>query len=145
MTLMCKHVDMLQASTTKRTKSQKGSVLVEFALILPVFMLLLFGVISFSVALYDKTVLTMATREGARAGAKYVAGKTNDERGVIGRTTAATACQNSLISFGADMNPTFNYSINGDILTVSTSNVPYTGLYVFSNLTISAQSSMRLE
>jgi Flp pilus assembly protein TadG len=41
---------------------------VELALILPVFLLLIFGLIEFSVAFYDQAILTQATREGARAG-----------------------------------------------------------------------------
>ena len=77
MTTMRARSAMHQAKTTKHAQSQKGSVLVEFALILPLFLTLLFGVVTFSIALYDKTVLTMATREGARAGAKYVASPTN--------------------------------------------------------------------
>jgi Flp pilus assembly protein TadG len=145
MTTMRTNITMPQAKTAEQAQSQKGSVLVEFAFILPVFLLLLFGVISFSIALYDKTVLTMATREGARAGAKYVANKTPDERGAIACNIADLACQSSLISFGSDMTPIFSYTINNNILTVSTNNVTYTGLYIFPELPISSKSSMRLE
>ncbi len=53
----------LRAPAREHTRSQKGSVLVEFAFILPVLLMLLFGVVYFSVALYNKTVLTMATRK----------------------------------------------------------------------------------
>jgi Flp pilus assembly protein TadG len=41
---------------------------VEFALILPILLLLLVGTIDASLALYDKAVITNASREGARAG-----------------------------------------------------------------------------
>jgi Flp pilus assembly protein TadG len=145
MTNMRTHVAMHQAPTTGQAQSQKGNVLIEFALILPVFLALLFGVISFSVALYNKTVLTMATREGARAGAKYVANRTNAT--IAGSATAAAlqVCQNNLISFGPGM--TCNVptpTIQNNILTVS-ANGNYTGLFTFSGLLISAQTSMRLE
>jgi hypothetical protein len=40
--------------------------------ILPVLLLLIFGIIEFSVLLYNKAVLTNASREGARAGVVYV-------------------------------------------------------------------------
>jgi Flp pilus assembly protein TadG len=144
MSTMRTDVAMLQAPTTEHAQSQKGSVLVEFGLILPVFLLLLFGVISFSVALYDKTVLTMATREGARAGAKYVA---NGSSTIVSRASAAAlqVCQNNLISFGPGM--TCNVptpAIQDNILTVS-ANINYTGLFIFSDFLISAQTSMRLE
>ena len=49
-------------------KNQKGILAVEFAILLPVFVLLIFGVVEFSLALYDKAMLTNASREGARAG-----------------------------------------------------------------------------
>ena len=48
--------------------SQRGTSAVELALILPVFLLLVFGLMELSVALYDQAVLTNASREGARAG-----------------------------------------------------------------------------
>ena len=48
--------------------SQHGAAVVEFALILPILLGLLIGGIDLSLALYDKTVITNASREGARAG-----------------------------------------------------------------------------
>ena len=49
-------------------RSQHGAAVVEFALILPILLGLLIGGIDLSLALYDKTVITNASREGARAG-----------------------------------------------------------------------------
>lgn len=48
--------------------SQRGIAVVEFALILPVLLVLLMGMVDMSLALYDKTVITNASREAARAG-----------------------------------------------------------------------------
>lgn len=146
MTTMQADVSMLQTPAMEHDQSQKGNVLVEFAFILPLFLLLLFGVITFSVALYNKTVLTMATREGARAGAKYVANKTVDERRTIAKTITGTYCQN-LISFGSGMTPDVPLPgvDSNNILTVMAS-YNYTGVYLWSTIIpISAQSSMRLE
>ena len=135
----------VQAMATGNARSQKGNVLIEFALILPVFLALLFGMITFSMALYNKTVLTMATREGARAGAKYVSGTNTDDTRKSNASTAALNACGGLISFGADVTPTITSSISNNILKV-TCNFPYTGLYIFSNsIQISAQSSMNLE
>ena len=47
---------------------ERGAAAVEFALILPVLVLILFGIIEFGLLLYDKQVITNASREGARAG-----------------------------------------------------------------------------
>ena len=49
-------------------KDQKGAAAVEFAIVLPVLLLVLFGIIEFSLAFYDKAMITNASREGARAG-----------------------------------------------------------------------------
>jgi len=140
-------VAMLQAPTTEHAQSQKGSVLVEFALILPVFLALLIGVIFFSIALYNKTVLTMATREGARAGSKYVANRTNTSIKSSATTAVTNACQNNLISFGTTMTPTITFNadpISDNNITVTASG-NYTGFYIFSGLSISARTTMRLE
>lgn len=51
----------------KRISIQKGAVAVEFAIILPTFLLLLFGMIEFSLILYDQAIITNASREAARS------------------------------------------------------------------------------
>ena len=53
---------------SKRSHTQRGAAVVEFALILPILLGLLIGGIDLSLALYDKAVITNASREGARAG-----------------------------------------------------------------------------
>lgn len=53
---------------SKRSNTQRGAAVVEFALILPILLGLLIGGIDLSLALYDKAVITNASREGARAG-----------------------------------------------------------------------------
>lgn len=57
-------------------KNQKGQTLVEFALILPIIIIILFGITEFGRAFYSYIVITNAAREGARAG---VVGKSNAE------------------------------------------------------------------
>ena len=49
-------------------RHEAGSVAVEFALVLPILILLVFGSVEFGLALYNKEVITNASREGARAG-----------------------------------------------------------------------------
>ena len=51
-----------------RFNCQKGAAAVEFAIVLPLLLMLLFGIIEFSVILYDKAMITNASREGTRAG-----------------------------------------------------------------------------
>ena len=48
--------------------NQKGAAIIEFAIILPILVLLLSGTIEFGLLFYNKQVITNASREGARAG-----------------------------------------------------------------------------
>lgn len=52
----------------RSSKRQRGAAAVEFALVLPLLLAVLMGVIEAGLALYDKAVITQASREGARAG-----------------------------------------------------------------------------
>ncbi len=49
----------------------RGSVIVEFALLLPLFITLIFAIIEFGSAWYSKQMLVNASREGARMGALF--------------------------------------------------------------------------
>jgi len=51
---------------SKNPENQRGVAAVEFAIILPILALLLFGIIEFSLLLYNQQVITNASREGAR-------------------------------------------------------------------------------
>jgi hypothetical protein len=54
---------------TKMTiKNQKGAAIVEFAIVLPVLVLLAIGIGEFGSLVYNKQVIANASREGARAG-----------------------------------------------------------------------------
>ncbi len=54
-----------------RSKKQEGAGLVEFAIVAPLFVVLLFGLVEFGLSVYDKEMLTNASREGARFGVVY--------------------------------------------------------------------------
>jgi Flp pilus assembly protein TadG len=55
-------------SRQKIRRSESGASAVEFALLLPLLMMVLFGIIEFGFALYRQAILTNASREGARLG-----------------------------------------------------------------------------
>jgi Flp pilus assembly protein TadG len=79
------------------SKSQDGASAVEFAIILPVLVLLIFGIIEFSFAIYDKSMITQASREGARAGIVYKVPPVTDEEII---NVVNTYLGNNLITFG---------------------------------------------
>ncbi|MBW2664253.1 MAG: pilus assembly protein [Deltaproteobacteria bacterium] len=51
---------------SKLLKNQDGASAVEFAIVLPLFLVLTFGIIEFGVIMYNKAIITNASREGAR-------------------------------------------------------------------------------
>lgn len=55
-------------ATAREPVRERGAAAVEFALLLPVLMALLVGTLELGLVLYDKAVLTHASREGARTG-----------------------------------------------------------------------------
>jgi Flp pilus assembly protein TadG len=81
----------------RKYTSQRGASAVEFALILPILMLILWGIIEFSLLLYNQQVITNASREGARAGIV-----SQDPRVTDAEITNIVSgyCANHLISFG---------------------------------------------
>ena len=48
-------------------KNQRGGAAVEFAIVVPLLVLILFGTIDFALLFYNKQVITNASREGARS------------------------------------------------------------------------------
>ncbi len=58
-------------------RNQTGSAAVEFALVLPLLLLILFGTIEYGILMYDQSVITNAAREGARWGAVQSIGLTH--------------------------------------------------------------------
>jgi Flp pilus assembly protein TadG len=96
-----------------RINNQNGASMVEFALVLPVLLLLIFGMIEFSVMLYDKAMLTNASREGARLGILY----DYPDRITTGEmnTTVDNYLQNHLISLGGAS--TWSTSVSGTCTT----------------------------
>ncbi len=49
-------------------KNNKGVALVEMAIVLPLLIIIVFGIIEFGFIIYDKAMITNASREGARVG-----------------------------------------------------------------------------
>jgi Flp pilus assembly protein TadG len=77
-------------SVVRRAVGDDGQALVEFALVVPLLLLLLVGIIEFARAWNEHQVLTDATREGARRASVYDPTVTADSiRSVIEGTLAS--------------------------------------------------------
>lgn len=88
-----------------QSSSQKGASAVEFALILPLLIVITFGIIEFGMLVYNQQVITNASREGARAGIvasspRVPATGTNSIDSVV-----QSYCANHLVTFGTQNNP----------------------------------------
>jgi len=82
-------------------RNQKGITMIELAIVLPILLIVLFAIAEISIALYDKAVLTNASREGARAGIVArppLQRLTDSEIRQVVRNYASTY----LITFGSD-------------------------------------------
>jgi len=71
----------------RELKKKRGQAMVEFALVLPVFILLLMGIMEFGLIFHQYLVVTAASREGARAAA---VGGTDAEVEVVAAIAAAS-------------------------------------------------------
>ncbi|HZV26264.1 MAG TPA: TadE/TadG family type IV pilus assembly protein [Acidothermaceae bacterium] len=132
---------------------EEGQALTEFAMVLPVLLLVLFGIIQFGIAFNNYIDVTSAAREGARTGA------VSRSLGCSGAATAITqAADGSATNLNqAQLTVTSNLAAlcsanNGSIpqggsLTVTVT-YPYSisllGLVV-SNGSLSSSTSMRIE
>jgi len=81
-------------------KNQRGLAAVEFALILIPLVMLIFGTIEFGTMLYDKAVITNASREGARSGIVFVADGAVGDADIV--NVVNTYCGNHMISLGGN-------------------------------------------
>ena len=137
----------------KRLKLQAGSNLVEFAIVLPLLLTLVFGIVDFSLALFDKAVITNAAREGARAGVVFRFPHPGNDQ--IAADVATAYCNTYLITFASSNlsipTPVWvdvdgrNGRSSGDTLTVVV-NYPYRFLIPgLGSLNLRATSVMRFE
>ena len=103
----------------KRLRLETGANLLEFALVTPLLLVLVFGVADVSLALFDKAVITNASREGARAGMAFRAPRLTDtEIGAV----VSNYCATRLVNFGTRTPATTVSGAgqnSGDTLTVT--------------------------
>lgn len=128
------------------SKGQKGQALVEFALILPIIILIFFGILESGRIFHSYIVITYAAREGARAGA---VGKPDDviEETIRGAAPLPQAETNLNIT---KLEPAKSARAPGLPLTVEVSYDMELFTPVFSDflpnpVTLKSQVTMRLE
>ena len=134
-----------------KLRDRRGSELVEFALTLPILLLIVFGIVDFGLAIFDKAVVTNAAREAARRGIVFAPAQLTAAEI---QAVATTYCANNLVTFGAPGAPTVAVSGAGGA-SGSTLQVDVSYTYTFgiipgfmplgSGLNLTARSVMRME
>ena len=90
-TLVKIHRSTAAGDATRRAERERGQALIEFALVLPLFLLLLLGIVQFGTVFRDYIALTDATRVGARqaAVARSILPESNRVPNIVARTEKA--------------------------------------------------------
>ena len=83
--------------------NQRGTSAIEFAIVLPLLVVFVFGIIEFGLIFYDKAMVTNASREAARAGIVY-----RDPPLTVAemQSVVDSYCGGMLVSFGGGPSPT---------------------------------------
>jgi hypothetical protein len=138
----------LKTHTQKRSPRERGQALVEFAFVVPIFLILVLGIVDFSWALRSWITVTNSAREGARLGA---VGATCDDIKQRAVDTSADLLSLSDVSVencqgdpGTNLEVTVSYEYSwitplGGLLTT------FSGGTLPSTITMTSTSDMRLE
>jgi len=134
----------------------RGVAILEFAVVLPLLLLVLFGIIEMSLVLYDQAMITNASREGARYGILF---NVDSDGAYTPMSTAQiqdkvnTYLADHLVSFAA-ANATTTVSGGGAPGVPLTVRVQYTYTFLVlpnfanslaGNLNLAAETVMRME
>ena len=115
--------------------NEKGASAVEFALVLPVFVMLVFGIFQFGIAFNNWIAITHAAREGARlaAGGQY------DEQRVRDSAPSVAIQSISVSGQGGSIGSPVTVIVTGNVLNI---NIPFAGNWP---VTLRSTAVMRLE
>lgn len=137
----------------RRRRAQRGVAAVEFALVLPLLLLLLFGIVEMGFLLYDKAVITNASRAAVRQAVAFGEDSTGAAQymSVASATSVATSGFSSMLispvpasaatvtvtmctsaGSGCSAANSSGCTASGQVLTVAVS-YPFTGLSLGAN------------
>ena len=128
-------------------QNNRGVAAVEFAICLPILVLLVCGSIEFGLLFYNQQVITNASREGVRAGIVAEAETTDIIQIVKNYCNGRMINLNGANELQADA-VTVSAPDGNDDITVSVSynyNFLFGGILGFTEKTLSAQTIMRME
>ncbi|SCG83656.1 hypothetical protein DW1_2090 [Proteiniborus sp. DW1] len=119
----------------KLFKDKKGSAVVEVALTIPIFLLLVFGYIFFMHGIEEKLIMRVAAREGARVYANPIVG---EDMRVLAIAKAEEELANNNVS------ATIEAYADGDMRIVKIEK-PYSTRFPMKNFTLKAGAAFHIE
>ena len=96
-----KHPD----KNVSRQRRQRGSTAVEFALIFPLFFLIFYAIVTYSIIFAAKQSLALAASEGARAALKFQPNANSAASALTLRASAACTAATGLVNWLATTTP----------------------------------------
>jgi len=129
-----------------KLKREDGQSAVEFALVFPILILLVLGMIEFGWILNAKITLTSAAREGARITAVNGSyGKDKAYEAILNTISGTSGLSVSLNDVTYELQTNAIADIKNVYITVIGTVDPIIGLFVNDPVEIKAQAKMRLE
>ncbi|MDI6854159.1 MAG: TadE/TadG family type IV pilus assembly protein [Deltaproteobacteria bacterium] len=120
-----------------RTAGERGNITVELALVLPLVLFIIAGVLDLGMLFWEKHILTNATREGARAaikavdtGSQVVPEKTKDQvrqvvQDYLNRFNIKNVDGSDLVLTGSNFLYSWTANASGTMVTVALQQIPY--------------------
>ena len=133
----------------KKLKSERGQAMVEFAMIVPIFLLLVFAIVDFGMGLYSWITVTNAAREGARMGtvgadSATITQRVKDTAGSLNNSNLTVTVTNAQGTPGSSVKVDVDYQYH---LITPVGNILHliSGGNISSVLDFKSTSEMRLE
>ena len=118
-----------------KTRNQKGASAVEFAIILPVLVMILFGMFQFGIAYNNWIALTHAAREGARLAAVGA----YDEQAVRDRAPSVDIASVNVTGLEGNIGDDVTVNVTGSVLNIQ---IPFVG---GRPIQLQSEATMRIE
>lgn len=130
----------------KRRNTDQGQAVVEFAVILPVLLLILFAILQFGVVFNNYIQVTAAAREGARKAAvsRSLGTSSAENAATTAAKNAAPGLNQSNITVSFPNSPTFSQGSDVSVQVTYPYSISIIGLVVASG-NLSSTTTMRVE
>jgi len=87
----------------RQYRTQRGATAIEFAIVFPVFFMVLYGIVQYGMIFAAQQTLTLAAEEGARAALQYQAADGTVSGSLSARATVAQATCADMVGWVAQM------------------------------------------